>query len=373
MLNLGKIKYFARTNDLRVVAPVPYFPKINISEKWYRYTKVAHFEHIDGLPVWHPKYFILPKLSMSFYGEYMYWSTRRLIEKLDSEYNFEAIDAHYVYPDGYAAAKLAKRLKKPLVISARGTDINLYAEIPLVRKKLLSAMQYADRLIAVSQSLKDRMCTLGINEDKIEVIPNGVDFDKFYQVDKKQARQDLSLPMDRKIIFSVGLLTDRKGFHFLIDAMALLKKKHSKADLPLLLIIGEGERRAKLEAQVQRLDLVNHVRLVGAVPHNELYNYYNASDVFTLVSSREGWPNAVMEALACGIPVVATSIWGIPEIIKSEDYGILVEKQDPALICEGLYEALSRSWDRNKILTYSRQFDWNDVANKVANLLKQVI
>lgn len=367
------MKFFARSNELKVIAPVPYFPKININSKWYAYSKIKKYELIDEIPVWHPKYFITPKIGMSFYGDYLYWSTINTVKSLFQSYPFEAIDAHYIYPDGYAAVKLAKRFNKPIILSARGTDINLYSNFPIIREKLIYTMQNADKVIAVSRSIKDKICELGIQESKCTVIPNGVDFDKFYKIEKSIARRQLKLSQNKKIILSVGLLIDRKGFKYLIDAFNLLFENYNKKDAPLLLIIGEGERRLQLQSQINRLQLQDYVKLIGSVSHRQLYLYYNAADIFTLVSSREGWPNAVMESIACGIPVVATKIWGVPEIITNETYGILVDDQNPQKICEGLNTALRRNWNSEAIYNYSRNFNWLDVAKKVEDQIKSII
>ena len=367
-----RMRFFAQRNELKVVAPVPYFPGININTRWYKYSKIKKFEIIEDIPVWHPRYFITPRIGMSLYGDYLYWSTKKIVAKILSSYTFEAIDAHYIYPDGYAALKIAKEFNKPIILSARGTDINLYSEFPIIKKKLLFTMQSADRIIAVSQSLKDRIHELGIPEYKIEVIPNGVDFDKFYKMDKMTARKELNLPLDKKIILSVGLLIDRKGFNFLIDAFGILIKNMVGKKPPVLIIAGEGERKVQLQTQINKNKLQDCIKLVGSIPHNQLNKYYNAADIFTLVSSREGWPNAVMEALACGVPVVATKIWGIPEIIKNDSYGILVEDQDPQKIYDGLNTALHRRWDTDKIYRYSREFGWNDVAKKVEDQFKLI-
>ena len=276
------MRYFARLQELKVVAPVPYFPKLKINSKWYNYSNVVKYEIIDDLPVWHPRYFITPKIGMSLYGDFLYWSTKSFVENLYQTYTFDVIDAHYIYPDGYAAVKIAKKLNKPVIISARGTDINLYSNFPNIRKKLIQTMQDADRLIAVSQSLKERMCALGIADEKIEVISNGVDFDKFYMTDKISIREEIELPIDKKVILSVGLLIDRKGFDCLIDAIGILKQNLNGKDLPLLLIIGEGERKNQLQMQINKLNLQENIKLIGAIPHAELYKYYNAADIFTL-------------------------------------------------------------------------------------------
>ena len=322
-----RMVHFSRQTgcEIKIVAPVPYFPPIKIGSRW-QFSQIVHQETIEGLEVYHPRYFMMPKVGMFFYGRKMFLSVLPAVRRIQRSFDFDLIDAHYVYPDGFAAVLLGQFLKKPVVVSARGSDVNQFAKFPFIRKFLSYTLRRADQVIAVCQALKDAMMQLGLLGDKIAVIPNGVDIDKFYPVSKEEARKKLGL-VGKKIILSVGGLVPRKGFDLLVKALRILLDERQGQELSLV-IVGEGPSRKELEQMIAALNLGASVRLVGDVPHQELYCWYNAADLFCLASSREGWPNVLLESLACGTPVVATNVWGIPEIICSDSVGLLTKRDE---------------------------------------------
>ncbi|RLI54346.1 MAG: glycosyltransferase family 4 protein [Candidatus Thorarchaeota archaeon] len=360
----NRIKALSKLCEVKVVAPVPLaFPLKFLSKKYRMFSDIPSHEIQDGIEVFHPRYLVTPKFGRSLYGFMYFLSIFRFMANLREQYDFDLIDVHWAYPDGFAGVLLAKAFGKPVTITVRGSDINEYTKLPLRRRIIAYALKKADRVIAVSKDLGDKVAKLGVNRSKIKVIPNGVDIDKFYPMDKDKARKILKLPQDKKIILSVGRLSYPKRFDHLIESVNTLKKgKHY--DL-LLLIVGEGEHRPKLERQIRELGLDGYVRLIGSRPNEELVYWYNAADIFCLASSNEGWPNVIFESLACGTPVVAYSVGGVPEIICSEEYGILVEDQNPAMLADALLGSLTQIWDEDKILEYARGNTWDDVARKV--------
>lgn len=363
----------AKLCEVKVIAPVPYFPPIKIFKRWYPFFQVKKKEVIEGLEVFRPRFFIVPKIGMVFYGLFMFLSVLKPVKTIQKEFNFDLIDAHYIYPDGIAAVLLGKFLKKPVVVSVRGTDINFYPKFTLIRKQIIYTLKNAAKIISVCQALKDKMVKLGILSEKIEVIPNGVDIEKFKPFPRIKARKELNLPIDQKIILSVGHLVKRKGFQYLIDALSEIKNNGDKDSTPTLVIVGEGLYRFKLENQIKELHLEKEVRLIGAKPHNELYKWYGSADLFCLASFREGWPNVIFESLACGTPVVATNVDGIPEVICSEDYGILVDEQDSKKIAQAIIKALDKNWDIQKLVKYAQENTWNKVAQKVHSLHQSIM
>jgi glycosyltransferase involved in cell wall biosynthesis len=215
---------------------------------------------------------------------------------------------------------------------------------------------------------------LGIPKEKITVIPNGVDLFRFFPVNKQEARKIANLPLDRRIILSVGHLCERKGFHLLIDAMKELIKRGEK-DLLLVIVGGnthEGDFRKYLEERIIRQGLENHVLLAGPKPPDELRIWYSAADLFCLASSREGWPNVCFESLACGVPVIATRVWGTPEVICSPDYGLLVEERSVEALTAKIEQGLKTEWDSEKMVAYARQNTWQGVAGKVLEVFESV-
>jgi teichuronic acid biosynthesis glycosyltransferase TuaC len=359
-----RISAVSRLNgcDVTVIAPVPYHPPIRVGKRW-GHSQVTRQEVIDGIPVYHPRYFMIPKISMPFHGAMMFLSVLRFVRKIQKQFDFDIIDAHYVYPDGFAAALLGRFFHKPVVVTARGSDINVFAHLRFIRWLLRYTLNSVDGVIAVSEALKRGIVGLGIPESKIAVVPNGVDPKKFHPLDKSEARETLGLPEDKKLLLSVGGLESVKGFDHLIGALKILIQEFRETDI-FLVIVGEGELRSKLLRMIAERSLDAHVRLVGAVPHDQLRLWYSAADLFCLASRNEGWPNVINEALACGTPVVATAVGGIPEIIRSETLGLLTESDDGRL-AEKIRQALGRAWKRGEIACYMEQHSWDNTARSV--------
>lgn len=355
--------------EVKVVAPVPYFPPIRINHRW-RYSQVERREIIEGVEVYHPRYFMTPKVGMALYGLMMFFSVLPLVRKIRENFDFDLIDAHYIYPDAFAAILLGSFFKKPVVVSARGSDINQFTHFPVIKRLIRHTLHRADRVIAVCEALRDAMVELGVEKDHISVIPNGVDLKKFHSFPKEEARKKLGLP-NKRIILSVGGLIPRKGFDFLIRAQRILLEERHEKDL-YLVIVGEGESRRELERLISELDLEEHVRLVGNIPHEALYLWYSAADLFCLASSREGWPNVVMESLACGTPVVATDIWGVPEIIRSDKVGLLIRRNERE-IAEKIATALKKPWRSDEIIRYVSEHTWDRVALSVRTVFESVL
>jgi teichuronic acid biosynthesis glycosyltransferase TuaC len=354
---------------VKVVAPVPYFPPIKITQRWL-FSRVLKQENRDGLEVFHPRYFMIPKIGMAFYGLMMFLSVLPDIKKRQRDFDFDLIDAHFIYPDGFAAVLLGAFFRRPVIVSARGSDINLYREFPIVRKLLRYTLCKADRVIAVSSALKGAMIQMGIPEEKVSVIPNGVDLNKFHPIPKDVARKRLGLPQ-KTIILSVGNLTPNKGFDLLVKALSILFATFHTENL-YLVIIGEGGFRKKLEKLISRLSLEAHVHLTGDIPHEALNLWYSAADLFCLASRREGWPNVLLESLACSTPVVATAVGGIPEIISSDSLGLLTHRSTRE-IAAGISRALNKSWQGAALRRYAEEHTWDRVALELGHVYKSAL
>ena len=344
----------------RVVAAIPSFPGA------YRETAgVPESEQIDGLPVRHPRYLHVPGVGMRIQPDSL---ARALLEDLrahgDDARRFDVIDAHYFYPDGVAAARVAAQLRLPLVISARGSDINLIAETPFARRRILEAARAADALIAVSKALARRMASLGMPTERVEVLRNGVDPRVFFTVPQQEARSRLGLREDARYVLGVGNLVHEKGFDLLIRALA---------DLPetRLLLVGDGPLRGSLETLALQA-APGRVEFRANMPQADLRFAYSAADALGLPSLREGWPNVVLEALACGLPVVASNVGGIPEIVGEEAPGTLVDSREPAAWSLALDAVMNRAYARDAVRRYALRFGWDDVVDAQCALYERV-
>lgn len=322
-------------------------------------------EMVGDLKVYHPRYFLLPKVFMPFHALSMFIGCLPRTLALNKEKRIDCIDAHFVYPDGMAAILLGKILNVPVTISARGTDINLYPLYASIRPMIRWTLKQADGVIAVSGALREAMVTLGIPRDSVEVIPNGIDATRFNRVSSQEARQRLGLADRIPILVSVGALISSKGHQLLVQAVEKVIRRFPELQV---YIIGEGPFRGRLEKVVKELRLGDHVHLPGKRPNEELPLWFSAADMSCLVSLREGWPNVVTESLACGTPVLATRVGGIPEILHSPDLGILVDYEIESVV-EGIEHGFSNKWDRASISRRSCARTWAIVAAEVEQVL----
>ena len=356
--------------SLRVVAPVPYFPPLKLGARWL-YSQVAREETIEGLPVTHPRYFMIPKVATGWHGPFMARALLPYVKSLRAAFDFDVIDAHYVYPDGFAAVEIGRTLGVPVVVSARGSDINLFREIPSARPHLVRTLERASGLIAVSEALGRAMQELGAPAGKVRVIPNGVDARKFHPVPRDTARERTGSAQAGRLVLAVGHLTQNKGFDRLLGAFRGLLNLGGYEDVRVV-IVGEGVYRKELERLVGFYGLGERVRLAGQVPHAELHLWYGAAHLSCLFSRREGWPNVVLESMACGTPVLATPVGGVPEIIGNGPAGALAEGDDDALAL-ALAQALDRSWDREAVARFAQKHTWEQAADSVHRVLASVV
>jgi teichuronic acid biosynthesis glycosyltransferase TuaC len=344
---------------LAVVSPVPWFPFQGILRIWkphFRPQPVT-FEEQNGIKVYFPRFLSIPGLLKSWDGFFMALGSLSTLIKLRKQFNI--IDAHFAYPDGYAATLLGKWLKIPVTITLRGTEVPL-SKMPGRKKRLLTALKNATRVFSVSDSLKQHVVSLGAQSDKIRVIGNGIDVDKFYPVAKNSARAELNIPEDARVLISVGALVNRKGFHRVIEVLPSLAAKYPEL---IYLIVGgdspEGNIRKDLEHQVKMLKLEENVRFLGAYPSEQLKIPLSAADLFVLATANEGWANVFLEAMACGLPVITTEVGGNKEVVNDPRLGTVIPFGDSAALLSALLQGLERAWDRPLIIQYARENSWD--------------
>lgn len=342
-----------------VVAPVPWFPSAAARfGDWAVNALVPRREIRHGLPVFHPRYPVIPKLGMSVAPWLLYRAALPFLRRLIADGpGVDAIDAHYLYPDGVAAVWLGRRLGLPVVVTARGTDVNFLPRYAVPRRLIQGAMTDAAALVGVSAALKEAMVALGAPEGKVTVLRNGVDTRLFRPPAARAAR-------GRPTLLSVGHLIERKGHHLVIEAMTALPECE-------LLVAGEGPERSRLTSLIAELGLGDRVRLLGARPHAEMPELYGAADVLVLASSREGWANVLLEAMACGTPVVATNIWGNPEVVRERAAGIIAER-DAGAIGAAVRALLADPPARAATRRYAERFGWEETTAGQLALFRSV-
>lgn len=367
----NRMENFTRTygHEWSVVAPVIYYPKLPFPtvREYDIQARVPGREERPGYSVEHPRYLVTPKVGMRFYGNWLLRGARATVRRIHARRRIDVIDGHYVYPDGVAAVELGRELGVPVILSARGTDLNLFPRFPAVRKRIAATLSACDHLICVCTDLKNVALELGIRPEKVSVIGNGVDIERFRRMDRAAARASLGLGEVRTLILAVGHMTERKGFHVLVEALSRMRAREGVS----LAVAGDGPQMGELRALAARLGVEGRVIFPGAVRNEDLPAWYSAADIFTLASSREGWPNVVCEAQAVGLPVVATSVWGIPEIVSSAELGILVKERSPEAFASALDRALEQAWDRDAIMAKGRSRTWENVSQALQPLFEE--
>jgi teichuronic acid biosynthesis glycosyltransferase TuaC len=350
----------------RVVAPTVWFPSTDPRFGSYAaMARTAPHETRHGIEIEHPRFLLLPKINMSWAPFSLYLAARRSARRLAAAgYEPDLIDAHYFYPDGVAAALLARALGKPFVVTARGSDVNVIAEHALPRRMIRWTIARAAGLIAVAQALADRLSALGAPATKLRVLRNGVDLATFHPTDRDAARRELGL--GTPTLLCVASLTANKGHAIVIGALPRLPGV-------VLLIAGQGPERGNLEAQARQLDVADRVRFLGQQPHEALPRLYGAADILVLGSQNEGWPNVLLEAMACGTPVVATRAGGIAEVVAVPEAGRLMAARTPEACAEAVGALLAALPDRAATRRYAEGFSWDATTRGQIDLFREIL
>lgn len=350
----------------KVVAPLPWFFSSNPAFGEYAgFARTPRQEFRNGIDVYHPRYLLMPKLGMSTAPYSIAAGVSGLLAQVQRDgFDFDLIDAHYFYPDGVAAVMLGKRLKKPVIITARGTDLSLIPKYRLPRAMIQWAAREAAGMITVCAALKTALVELGVDESKITVLRNGVDLERFIPGDREAQRRMLNLSV--RTLLSVGHLIDRKGHDVVIRALVFMENTH-------LLIVGTGPEEAALRRLATELGVASRVRFVGSVEQQALKDYYGAADALVLASSREGWANVLLEAMACGTPVVASDVWGTPEVVAAPAAGVLMKERTPQALAAAVEQLFSHLPERSSTRRYAEQFSWDATTAGQIELFNKIL
>jgi glycosyltransferase involved in cell wall biosynthesis len=365
----------AGEHEVQVVAPVPYYPKcLPGTGAWQRFKQVPEVEELHGLRVYHPRYFNPPKVGMARYGAWMAAGSRaQVTQLLHNGFPFDVIDAHFIYPDGYAAIRLGQRFHRPVVVTARGSDITRNKHFPHIRPLLADVMRSATQLIAVSEELRDDFLALGAPPDKVHVIPNGIDAEMFYPMSQAEAKTRLGLAAEDCWLVAVGRLDRNKGQGLILEALQQIGLRELRRRRIKLALIGQGEDFATLQTVSRSAGFDDIVHFAGQLPSEKICAWYNAASVKILASRREGSPNVVLEALACGTPTIASRAGRNALVIEEGKNGLLFPVGEAESLKNTLLHALERCWDREHIARTGRQRSWATVAQEVTGVLRLAI
>jgi glycosyltransferase involved in cell wall biosynthesis len=319
----------------------------------------------QGLHVAHPRYPVLPRIGMSvaplaLCAAVLPFLRRQIRDGLD----FDLIDAHYFYPDGVGAVLLGRALDRPVIVTARGSDLNVIAQHAVPRNWIRWAARNADGLAAVSSGLKQRLIELGITANRVRVLRNGVDLALFQPRDRGPARSTLGFT--RPSLLAVANLVALKRHWLMVEALSQLPEVN-------LVIVGEGPERAGIERLARDHGVADRVRLLGRVPQDRLPEIYSAADLLLLVSTHEGWPNVLLESMACGTPVVVSPMDGIAEIVGTAEAGRILADVTPSGLAVAIRELLSAPPSRAATRLYAEQFDWQSTTDGQIALFHEIL
>jgi teichuronic acid biosynthesis glycosyltransferase TuaC len=354
---LERIKHLAASADIEVIAPIIWYRRLG------RGVALPSTSPIQRIA--HPKFWYVPRILFGLRGIFLAISAFREVRRAHRRFDFDLIDAHFAYPDGFAAILLGRWFQRPVCITLRGTIIPL-SRRPLGRWLCDWAICRAQRVIAVAENLAERARQGGVPATGIVTIGNGVDTERFQLVDVALARRRLGLPETTSLVVSVGHISPRKGFQRVIKALPrVIKQRH---DVRLAIIGGRGaeeDNTADLLALVMQLKLSDRVTFTGAKPPGEVALWIAAADVFVLASDFEGCPNVVLEALACGRPVVATKVGDIERMVPNFAGVLFEDPEDDVALANCLTTALERDWDHQRIRGHVLARSWDQVAERV--------
>lgn len=360
---LQRLRAIARRpgTALEVVAPVPEFPLL----KWKTSSSPPIDDCLHGLTVHYPRFQYVPGVFKSFDARLYARGLQRWLDQFVEAWQPDLLDAHFVWPDGVGVARLAARLQLPYTITLRG-KIYPCLEIASQRRQCAEALQGAAAVISVDSRMARIACDLGAQPDRVSVIPNGVDRERFHPQDKQAARRRLGLPEQGRLLLTVGHLGVRKGHRETIQSLAQLPP-----DVQLVLVgaeLASGRDALLLQKLAASLHVQDRVLLVGPQSYERIPDYFAAADASVLASYREGCPNVVLESLACGRPVVATDVGAVRDLITDGCNGRIVPVRDVPALTAALRTVLDQSWSADNMRHSPSVRSWDAVAQQVLDL-----
>ena len=333
--------------DKSIIVPVA-FPE------WFSHRKeIKQTENLRYVP-----YFYLPKVGRRFYSVFMFLSILMHSGWWLFTKNPKVILASWAFPEAVAASWLSKLFRCRFFFKVHGSDINLHGKIPSRAKQIVQASKNAQGILSVSQALADEMISMGIERKKISVIYNGVDHQKFGVETKALLNGDYLL--------YVGNLKHDKGVVELIKGFAKICNNYPTLNL---VYAGSGIEKERLGQLSKALNIADKVQLLGSVEHHKLPALITHAKALVLPSYNEGVPNVVLEAMACGTPVLATNVGGIPEVVDEKICGRLIKPRCEIAVENGLNDILNQPWNKEQIKAHSKKFTWENNKRQLIELL----
>lgn len=364
MFNQQQFDRLAERVRLSVIVPVSWVTVLRKPRAYWNARRDAaqRWRYVDYVIYWHLPGFARSLNAVFFLVSLLVQRLRKLLF-----HRWDCLIGSWAYPDAVAVSALGRVTGTPVIAKVHGSDINVFALPRLRRWQIRSGLNRCRSVVAVSRALAERLTSIGVDESRVEVVYNGVDEKRFRPLGQADARRELGFDGSKRMILFVGNLLASKGCGDLLDAVAQLA---AQRNAPQVVYLGGGPAREELEARARALGLASSVKFGGKVAHETLARWFSAADVFCLPSHNEGLPNVVLEAMACGVPVVATRVGGIPEVLP-EFAGILVPARDPRALADALARALDRTWDRGRIVGHASQFGWQSNIDRMCQIIER--
>ncbi|MGJ8642161.1 MAG: glycosyltransferase [Luteolibacter sp.] len=356
--------------EVRVLSPRP------VLSPWQRVELQARVED-QALSPQYVSCPYIPKVGSRANDKLMARALRPAFDKLVSEFKPEAVLCSWLYPDGCAVARLAMRHHLPLILITQGSDTHGYLKIPVRRKKIISAIRESSAVICRSGNLADRLQGAGADQDKLKVIYNGVDTEIFQHRNRDSVRRELQLAAEQPILLFVGNYLPVKNPLFLIQAHAELNRRRSNIGSPptKLILVGDGPMRPAMESAIAGTDCAGSFDLRSRETPDSVARLMNASDLLCLSSHNEGFPNVILEAMACNLKVVSTDVGGIAELVNHPGRGLLVPTADLSGYVDALETALKGTNGSQTVEEVAGDTDWSwkGAARRYGNVIESAI
>jgi teichuronic acid biosynthesis glycosyltransferase TuaC len=352
----------AQQCEVEVFYPESIYPKM-LTPRSRTYHALDRTYEPPGIVTHYLPYWAMPVISRPLNG----WLAARAVRKRVEAFRPDVILSYIIYPDGFAAVRVARRLGVPAVITAIGSDLNRISG-SIVKRMTRFALRKAAAVVTVSRDLLGTARRLGAREGHSIAILNGCDTQKFRPRDRMAARETLDVPRNQELVLYVGRLDLRKGLIELIEAVAALRRRRPRVHC---YIVGEGADRIQLNECVARHEMEAHITFVPSCATERVATWIAASDLLSLPSYKEGCPNVILETLCSGRPVVATNVGGIPEIMD-ETSGNLVAPKNVEQLTRALDEVLSRHWNADELADKHHR-SWQDVSDDLYAVLQKAV
>jgi len=359
-----RLQALSKLADVSVLRPIPWFP-------FYRHVTPNERSLQNGLVVQDRPMFYLPLVFKQLDSMWLKRCVAPMLRRRQKEGTVDLIDAHFGFPTGVGCVNAAESLGIPVFVTLRGVEQEEMQQ-PAIARQMTDALKRAAGCIAVSETLRDLVVDRGVPAEKVTVIPNGVDSAVFHPGSRAEARRTLGISTEERLVVSVGNVKPVKQHHVLIEAMARLGIRRAGVRLSIVgATDADSAYTSHLRDLIRRLDVEEHVKLEGGTPPHEVATWLQAADVFSLASRREGCCNAVLEALACGVPVVTTAAGDNERYVDPPQNGVIVPFDDPQAMADAWQAAFERDWDAAAISRAVQSRGWDGAARETFEFFRE--